>query len=393
MKFKIIKFYATALLCGLFLLVNVGSAAASKQEQKTTQGGSAGTSAQAKLETVFTFPNSFKLIGIGVSKTGRIFASAPGCGAQSDCLVEVDPKTGQMTPYPNAAWNRRKPNMSGKHIWIEPQAMWVDRGNHLWVLDRSNPKLDEDRLPPKLVEFDLTTNKMMHEYTFQDSITPKDRLNDVRIDLEHRYAYLTNPANKSGLVVLNLDTGQSRLVLAGDPSVVADPKQHLMFGSRIAKVNGKTWVVHSDGIALSPDNKWLYYRPLTDHSYWRIPTAALIDKHLSAKKLANAKEYLGRSVMSGGMIMSNDGVLYVGDLEHHSVVGLKPVMKNGVHRLEASILIKSDKLAWADGFAIYNNYLYIADSHLNETIFSNGYPRKGHFTIFRVKLPREPSNY
>jgi sugar lactone lactonase YvrE len=376
--------YTSVLFCIFFLLAQSNLAIASKQEQESTKNGS------TQLEVIVKFPDSFKLIGIAVSKTGRIFASAPSCAAKSNCVVEVNPKTGDMTPYPNVSWNRRKSGTPSKeeHTWIQPQAMWVDRGNHLWVLDRSEPMV-KDRPTPKLVEFDLNTNKSIREYSFEGTtgFTYKDYLNDFRIDLRHRYAYLTNTSNKGGLVVLNLDTGKARQVLAGDPSTFADPNQHLMFGTQIAKVNGKPWVVHSDGIALSPDNQWLYYRPLTDHTYWRIPTTALIDRDLSPAELASAKEYLGYNVMSGGMIMSDEGVLYVGDLEEKNVTSLTPVVEDGNRRLKSSVFADSAKLAWADGFAIYNHYLYIADSHLNELIFDNGYPRAGDFTIFRVELP------
>jgi hypothetical protein len=51
------------------------------------------------LETVKTF-DTFKLVGIGVSHEGRVFASAPA--AQSgDRLVEVNAQTGAVKPYPD----------------------------------------------------------------------------------------------------------------------------------------------------------------------------------------------------------------------------------------------------------------------------------------------------
>jgi sugar lactone lactonase YvrE len=389
MRINFKRQYAAAACCLLLAMPSAWSAVSSK-EQKTTQEARTATAAQPKLETVTTFGDDFKLVGIAVAKNGRVFASAPSGGLHGEnSLVEVNPKTGQRTPYPDASWNRFKFDTPGRHQRIAVQALWVDRQNHLWALDKSSPKLDRHRFPQKLVEFNLASNKVMREYTFEQTITPKDSLNDVRVDLKHGYAYLTNSANEGGLVVLNLRTGQSRLLLAGDPSTVADPAQHLMFGSKIARrSNGKILVIQSDGIALSPDRKWVYYRPLTDHSYWRIPTTALIDSHLSAHELANAKQYLGRYVLSGGLVMDDRGVLYAGDLEDHSVVSLTPIEKNGSHRLKQAVLVKNKaKLDWADGFAIANGYLYIADSHLNElSIFSNGYPREGRFTIFRVKL-------
>lgn len=340
-----------------------------------------------ELETVITFPDSFKALGIAVSKDGRIFSSTPSCKPDEVCVVEVNQKNGKMTPFPDDAWNRQSPDRPTIETWIEPMAMWIDRGNDLWVLDRSNVKLDQEKYKPKLVQFDLNTNQAIRTYTFEDSLDPKDHLNDLRIDLLHRYAYLTNTDNGGGLVVLNLDTGKSRQVLRHEESTFADPHQHLMFGSQIADIGGKPWAYHADGIALSPDNQWLYYRPLTDHNYWRIQTAALIDQSLTDKDLGAVKQYLGAYVMGGGQIMSDDCVIYVGDLEHKNVTALTPYDFYGKLRYKSRTFATNPELAWADGFAIYNGYLYVADSRINEMIFDNSYPRSGKFKIYRAKLP------
>jgi sugar lactone lactonase YvrE len=342
------------------------------------------------LETVKSFEDDFRLVGIGVSAKGRVFATAPASNVRSRfSMVEVDPKTGTITPYPDAAWNNFSEQGDGKSEWISVQALWVDKADHLWALDSSLSKVDQDRLPPKLVEFDLSTNKVIRQYDFKGVVSSKDSLNDLRIDVAHGYAYLTNIGNKGSLVVLDLKTGNARQVLVGSRSTFADPKQHLMFGKEIAlRPDGSVVAIHADGIALSPDSNWLYYRPLTDHNYWRVPTSALRDAGLSDTALAAKVEYLGSSVLSGGLIMDSDGTLYGGDLENRTVVSLT---RTPSHTLDAKVFVSDpSKLSWADGFAISGGYLYIADSHLWEVAFKNDLPRSGPFTIFKVKLPREP---
>ena len=148
--------------------------------------------------------------------------------------------------------------------------------------------------------------------------------------------------------------------------------------------DGSQVVIQTDGIALSPDAQWLYYRPLTDHNYWRVPTAALRDARLSESALAGKVQYLGRAALSGGLIMDRQGTLFGGDLEHATVVALT------LHgsRLASRVFVRAPgQLAWADGFAISGGELYISDSHLNEIAFRNDLPRSGPFTIFKVKLP------
>jgi sugar lactone lactonase YvrE len=339
------------------------------------------------LETVKTFGDDFRLVGIGVSAEGRVFATAPASHVRSRfSMVEVDPKTGAVTPYPDAAWNSFGAEKDGTSQWISVQALWVDKRDHLWALDSSLPKLDQARLPPKLVEFDLSTNRPIRQYDFNGVVSAKDALNDVRVDTVHDYAYLTNAGNKGSLLVLDLKTGQARQVLVGDRSTFADPDQHLMIGNEIALApDGAVVKIQADGIALSPDAQWLTYRPLTDHHYWRVPTSALRDTELSDAELAKKVEYLGSSVLGGGLIMDRDGTLYGGDLEHRTVVALTLTPD---HTLSSKVFVSDpSKLSWADGFAISGGYLYIADSHLWEVAFKNDLPRSGPFTIFKVRLP------
>ena len=340
------------------------------------------------LEIVKAFGDDFRLVGIGVSAEGRVFATAPSSMVRSRfSMVEVDPKTGAVTPYPDAGWNSFNEKGDGKSQWISVQALWVDKADHLWALDFSLPKIDQERLPPKLVEFDLTTNRVIRQYDFKGVVSSKDSLNDVRIDTEHDYAYLTNAGNRGSLVVLDLKTGDARQVLVGGRSTFADPKQHLVIGDEIAlRPDGSVTEIQADGIALSPDARWLYYRPLTDHNYWRVPTSALRDARLSDAELAGKVEYLGSSVLSGGLVMDGSGTLYGGDLEHRTVVSL--TMTPG-DKLRSKVFVSDpSKLSWADGFAISGGYLYIADFHLWEVAFKNNLPRSGPFSIFKVKLPR-----
>jgi sugar lactone lactonase YvrE len=339
------------------------------------------------LEVVKAFGDDFRLVGIGVSAKGRVFATAPSSNARSRfSMVEVEPKTGAVTPFPDAAWNSFSEQGDGKSEWISVQALWVDKADHLWALDSSLPKVDQERLPPKLVEFDLSTNQPIRQYDFKGVVSAKDSLNDLRIDTVHNYAYLTNAGNKGSLVVLDLKTGDARQVLVGDRSTFADPNQHLMIGNEIAlRPDGSVTAIQADGIALSPDAQWLYYRPLTDHNYWRVPTSALRDARLSDADLASKVEYLGSSVLSGGLIMDGNGTLYGGDLEHSTVVALTMTPDK---KLSSKVFVSDPaKLSWADGFAISGGYLYIADSHLWEVAFKNNLPRSGPFTTFKVRLP------
>ena len=376
-----------ALLAGTALIVlgwPVLGAAAPTSAADPKHGQAEGAVGPA-LTVVHQFGDDFHLVGIGVSKSGRVFATSPTARTRNELgMVEVDTKTGQVTPYPDAAWNAIRPEADGKPEWGLVQALWDDSADHLWALDTGIAR-GTTPIAPKLVEFDLKTNQPIRTYTFEDSVTVKDALNDVRIDVPHQTAYLTAAGNRGGLVVLDLKSGHSRLVLAGDRSAVADPKQHLMIGDQEAqKPDGSPVVIQTDGIALSPDTQWLYYRPLNDHNYWRVPASALRDAGLSPAALAGRVQYLGSAAMSGGLIMDRAGTLFAGDVEHATVVALSI---HGTHMSSRVFVRAPGQLGWADGFAISGGDLYISDSRLNEVAFKNDLPRSGPFTIFKVKLP------
>jgi sugar lactone lactonase YvrE len=134
---------------------------------------------------------------------------------------------------------------------------------------------------------------VIRQFDFNGVVSAKDALNDLRIDTVHDYAYLTNAGNKGSLVVLDLKTGKARQVLVGDRSTFADPDQHLMIGKEVAlRPDGSVVAIHADGIALSPDAQWLYYRPLTDHNYWRVPTG--LARHAALRRRACQKSRVSR---------------------------------------------------------------------------------------------------
>ena len=340
------------------------------------------------LEVVKRFPADFNMIGVGVSHSGLVYASAPATMKRySASVVKIDPKTKDLLPFPDAGWNRFDPHPVNKEVWVSVPALWVDDRNHLWVLDSSLPSVDQKILPPKLVEFDAETGQLYQIYHFGPDITPEDSLNDVRVDTRTRTAYITNEWGRGGLVVMDLDTGAYRLVLANTRSGVADPKQHLhIYGELARKKNGDLPVTQDDGIALSPDRKWLYYRPLTDHHYWRIATADLRNAKLSDAELDKRAQYLGQSVMSGGIEMDACKRLWVGDIEDHGLYALSFPPEAKEPKIDFAYRDPAI-LDWADGFAIANNWLYISDSHLDELAFSNSRPVSGPTTIYRMKLP------
>ena len=91
--------------------------------------------------------------------------------------------------------------------------------------------------------------------------------------------------------------------------------------------NGKPAKFNSDGIALTPDYNYLYFKPLSDDKLYRIKTAYLRDSTLPDQAYSNLVEDLGHFNTTDGMIFDKHGNLYMGDLEKYSLVKIDPQLK------------------------------------------------------------------
>lgn len=261
----------------------------------------------------------------------------------------------------------------------------ADDKGYLWVVDAAGIGLGKVwEKSNKVVKINLATDSVERIYRFPENVAGENvYLNDIRVDNANGFAYLTSSSN-GGIVILELASGESRFLLGQSASVHSDTSYHFSpLGTELKTADGQPLKVNSDGIALSPDNAWLYYKPLTDDRLYRIKTSLLRDKKSSEQQLEAAVEDLGRFVTSDGMIFDNLGNLYLGDLERSSII------KVGTD-LKMTVLIKDElNLRWPDSYSINEDgYLYITASqiqfmpwfHNNEDQF------KRPFKVFRLKL-------
>jgi len=335
------------------------------------------------LEQVFADPK-YQLTGVAVSAKGRVFTNYPiWSPVHQYCVVEI--VAGKARPYPDEAMNSWKPGEDGIKKWVSVQAVYVDDQDKLWVVDPAAPGFGEVYQDSnKLVRIDLATNKVERTYLLKDAADKHSYLNDVRVDTGRQVAYLTS-SSQGGIVVVDLASGKARMVLADAPAVHSDPAYSFVIGGKELAVGGKPIKINSDGIALSPDRAWLYWKPLTDDKLYRIKTADLRDEKLGAAALGKRVEDLGHFVATDGMEFDPSGNLYVGDLAHGAIVRISPDQKT---RTE---LVRDERLVWPDSYAISRDgYLYISTSHIHEAPQFNGGvdQRKLPYGLFRMKLPK-----
>jgi len=307
--------------------------------------------------------NDFQLTGITVSKTGRVFVNFP---RWSDrylyAVVEVMPD-GSSKPFPDKEWNQwnLKSDTAGDHF-VCVQSVVVDDNDMLWVVDPAAPLL-ATVVPggPKLVEIDLKTNKVVRTIPFgADVIKPGTYLNDVRFDTHRHTAYLTD-SGPGGIITVDLDSGKAHRALDGHPSVLIEKGVNVVVDGKTLLQFGKPPQFNSDGIALSPDGAYLYYKAITANTLYRIKTDVLRNPNASPETVSAAVEKVAQTFPTDGLWMDKNWNIYLTDVTHNAVSRLA---RNG----KIDQLVSDPRLQWPDTFSQGpDGSIYVSASHINES--------------------------
>jgi sugar lactone lactonase YvrE len=327
--------------------------------------------------------NLSQFTGVALSKTGRMFVNYPRWqGPHEFDVVEIT-SNGIARPYPDKEWNTWEKNQSGSNKWVCVQAVYVDDQDQLWVVDPAAPEMEtvEDH-GAKLVKIDLKSNRVARIYNFTELAGKNSYLNDVRVDTINNIAYLTE-SKEGGIAVLDTQSGNARMVLRKEPPVLADPNHQLIINGSELQRNGKPMKINSDGIALSPDRQWLYFKPLSDTKLYRIRTADLRDALATGADVGEKVQSLGANfTTSDGMIFDKKGNLYLSDMEHDAIVQVTPALK-------LQVIAHDKRLIWPDTFAWSpDGWLYVSCSQIQNMPWShNGRStRSTPYTIFKLKV-------
>jgi sugar lactone lactonase YvrE len=357
---------------------------------------------QQQLELVSNFTGPM-VTGVTVSPDNRIYVSFPRW-LDPVQTTAAELRDGQLVPVPNADLNRLDTDQAATHL-VSVQSVVADANNRVWLLDAGNVNFGKNyKDGPKLVAVDPNSHQLLQTIHFPDTVArPNSYLNDVRFDLrrgDKGIAYLTDSSMKgeNGLVVVDLATGQSWRKLDKHSSVLPAPDftptlegeadQPMM--TRKPLLPAKPLTIGSDGIALSPDGKTLYYRPLASHHLFSVPTDLLVDRNVPEDKVASAVRDFGDiGFASDGLECDAQGRLYLTDYEHHAVRRGDPTAQT----FRPEIVVQDPALIWPDTLSIGpNGYLYITANQLNrQPQFHNGKDlRKPPYALFRVKTDAKP---
>lgn len=375
------------------LAVGAALAVGAGQAQATPRPGSGaphGHTYAPRLETVATFDGAMPT-GVTVSRGGRVFVNFPRWGDDVPFTV-AEIRHGKPVAYPDREINTPDTAAPERHF-LGVQSVVVDAADRLWVVDTGRVEwADAPYGGPKLVAVDLATDKVARTIVFPASVAgPRSFVNDVRFDLVHGFAYLTDatPDGPNGLIVVNLATGESWRRLDDTPSTLPAPgfvptiDGRPMLNRPDGTSAGTPIGIGVDGIALSPDGEWLYYCPLSSRRLYAVRTRDLTRLRETGIEVHD----LGVKGMSDGLETDRAGRVYAGDIERKAIV--RRDTDGSYHTL-----VQDERLSWPDTFSIgYDHKLYVVANQLNRQAAYNGGTdlRRKPYVLYRLPIGSGPA--
>jgi sugar lactone lactonase YvrE len=312
----------------------------------------------AELEVVAE--SRMQWTGIAVTDDQKIFVNFPRWSPAVTISVARLDSLGTAQPFPSSSWNSWKPGEPVRDdAFVAVQSVVRDARNRIWVLDTGNPYI-MGVIPggARLFCFDPDTGRELRRFSFGPEIARQGTyLNDVRIDLGHDHAYITD-SGEGGLIVLDMHGGIARRLLDGHPAVLAE-ETDIIIGGQPWKIAGKTPQVHSDGIAYVPKRDCVYFQALTGRTLYCIDASILRDTEASGEKVAAAVKAVLKHSPVDGILAGPDGAIYLSNLEQSSVDRWTP-------GAEVERIVGDERLAWPDSFSLTaGGWLYVATSQIH----------------------------
>jgi len=297
---------------------------------------------EAKLETLFQLP--LAPAGLTVTPQGNYLLSVSFGEKPQNRVVEVS-RAGQSSPFPTPAISQAAP---GETLTLDAvEGLQMDKEGLVWMLDNGR----RSEITPKVVAWHYAHKRLHRVYNLvPPALISSSVLDDLVLDPEHPFIYISDPASgaDAALIVLDTTTGLARRVLQGHPSVVPVAGLELMIdGQNLQTIRLDGTVADPDGgidpIALDRKGEWLYFGPMRSQRLYRVRTEFLRNPEISASKLAGYVEEYAAKPLCDGITLDSKGNVYLSDLAGKAIGMISAGSK------EYSVLVTDPRLLWPDG--------------------------------------------
>jgi sugar lactone lactonase YvrE len=320
--------------------------------------------------------------GMTATPGGSIIISLHQYQNTTERVVEILPD-GKVLSFPNAAISRGE---AGAPFALDAVlGLQCDKKGVVWMLDNGR----RSEVTPKLVGWDSSKNKLVKIiYLPAPATIDSSFINDLALDPEEPFAYITDPAsgNDGALIVVDLETGLARRVLQGHISVIPKPGVELKVDRKplgVMRPDGSTVkpMAGAGPIAVDKKGNWVYFGASAGHLLYRTRAEHLRDTSLGPLDLeARIEGYAPRPPCDGISMDSKDNI-YISD------VGAKAI--GVLHSdLTYELYVSNDSFLWPDGLCFGNDgrlYFYASQLHLMAP-YNAGIDRtQAPFLIYKVK--------
>jgi sugar lactone lactonase YvrE len=366
-------------LCFLLrsLLASTLLAASAPTNLPRATSGPAANKEDPRLELVATF--EAPPAGVAISHDGRIFISFPRWGDSHDAsLAEFVNRN--LVPFPSAEAHTKK---AGDAQLQSIQGIAII-DNTIYFLDAATAKLHIH---------DLTTRALIKRIHLPTAgIQGNIYANDLCID-PHRgtqgFAYISDSVT-GGIIVLDIASSTAWRRLAHHPSTHPDKNfiatvEDELLGTPTTEGKKSPMLGNTDGIALSPDHKTLYYNAFSSHHLYSIPTHALANKDLPEDQIAQqVKDLTTKPSANDGMNTDDQGRVYTTDYESCAIRRFNPAIPD----VAPEIFVQDSRLLWPDAVFAHAGYLYITTNQLNRmpSLHQGKDLRQKPYALFRHPL-------
>ncbi|XP_063230614.1 protein yellow-like [Bacillus rossius redtenbacheri] len=339
---------------------------------------------------------------------GRVFLSLPrlrtGVAATVATISRSDLR-GQLgsaptlQAYPSWTWHRAEANCSGL---ISVYRVRADRCDRLWVLDSGVMTSLEDYrpvCPPKLLAFDMRTDRLLRSYEFpRSTLRPHSLLTNLVIDpqsggsCDNAFIYISDTASP-GILVYDMQRDQTWRVSHTTMWPSPDHATYTVGGESFTLPDGIIGMGLSPAPLAHPTQQVLYFQPLASDRIFSVPVSALRTRpDPSAVENSLPVSLVGyKSSQSAALAVDpSDGSVVLSPLADYAVTSWDPVTNaNHVLALDPAQLQFCSDVRFAERDS---GHVWLISSRLQK-LFRRTY-RAGevNFRVMRIRVGAVPYN-